>query len=46
MSGANFVKEAYFVHGEPNAATELAHKVRDKFSVECFVPEIGETVEI
>lgn len=45
-SGATLPREVYFVHGEPHASTELAHRVRDKFGVETFVAEMGETIEI
>lgn len=36
-------KKIYFVHGEPHAATALAHRVRDELGIETFVPERGET---
>lgn len=36
----------FCVHGEPHAATELAHRLRDKYKIETFVPEEGEEVEI
>lgn len=39
-------KQIYCVHGEEHAATELAHRVRDKFGVESFVPEMGEVIGI
>lgn len=42
----NFGVGVYFVHGEPHAATELAHKVRDKFNLKTYIPEMGETVEV
>lgn len=38
--------KVYFVHGEANAATTIAHKIRDEMEVEAFVPEEGEIVEI
>lgn len=38
--------KVYCVHGEPEAATALAHKIRDEFQIEAFVPERGETVEV
>lgn len=41
-----FPKEIYFVHGEPHASTELAHRTRDKFGVETFVAEYGESVVV
>jgi len=40
------LKEVYCVHGEPVAATELAHRVEDKYKIEAFVPEYGERIEI
>jgi len=39
-------KKVYCVHGELHATTELAHRIRDKFGIESFVPEIGEMVEV
>jgi len=45
-SGGKLPKTIYFVHGEPHAVTELAHKVRDIFGVETLIPEFGEKVEI
>ncbi len=39
-------KQVYCVHGEEHAATELAHRLRDKYSISALVPEEGETVEI
>jgi metallo-beta-lactamase family protein len=39
-------KEVYCVHGDPHAATELAHRVRDQFGVKAFVPAAGESVMI
>ncbi len=46
IGGSQLPKEIYFVHGEPHAATELAHKVRDKFNLKTFIPEMGETIEV
>ena len=39
-------KQIFCVHGEEHAATELAHRLRDKYQTEVFVPEYGEEVEI
>lgn len=39
-------KKVFCVHGESHAATELAHRLRDMYSIETFVPTFGETVEI
>lgn len=39
-------QKIFCVHGEPHAATELAHRLRDKYKIETFVPEEGEEVEI
>jgi metallo-beta-lactamase family protein len=39
-------KKLYCVHGEPEAATVLAHKIRDQFGIATFVPEFGESVEV
>ena len=36
----------YCVHGEPEAATQLAHRAKEKFDTEAFVPEFSETVQI
>ncbi|KKS52410.1 MAG: hypothetical protein UV18_C0007G0059 [Candidatus Magasanikbacteria bacterium GW2011_GWC2_42_27] len=35
-----------FVHGDDHAATELAHKTRDRYGVKTIVPEFGEKVEV
>jgi metallo-beta-lactamase family protein len=46
-AGANNIpKKVFCTHGEPHAATELAHRIRDTYQVETFVPEFGEVVEI
>lgn len=42
----NVPKKIYCVHGEPHAATELAHRLRDTYQIEAFVPEMGEKIEI
>jgi metallo-beta-lactamase family protein len=39
-------QKIFCVHGEPHAATELAHRLRDVYNVEALVPEMGECVEI
>lgn len=39
-------KKIFCVHGEPHAATELAHRLRDAYNVEAVVPEMGERIEI
>ncbi len=38
--------KVYCVHGEPHAATELAHRIREDVDVTAFVPEEGETIEV
>lgn len=38
-------KKVYCVHGEPHAATEFAHRIRDRFGIDAFVPEYGDRVE-
>lgn len=43
-SGQKPPKEIYFVHGEPHASTELAHRTRDLYGVDTFVAEMGERV--
>lgn len=42
----NSLKEVYCTHGEPVAATELAHRIKDTYGVNTFVPEYKEVVEI
>ncbi|MFA4831497.1 MAG: MBL fold metallo-hydrolase [Patescibacteria group bacterium] len=39
-------KKIYCVHGEPHAATELAHRLRDQLGIETFVPEEGGVVDL
>ena len=39
-------KQVYCVHGEPVAATELAHRIKDQYKAETFVPEYLEKIEI
>lgn len=39
-------KKVYCVHGEPTAATALAHKLRDEFDIKAIIPEYGEMSEI
>ena len=39
-------EKVYCVHGEPNAATTLAHRLRDELGIDAFVPENGETVDV
>jgi metallo-beta-lactamase family protein len=39
-------QKVYFVHGEPHASTELAHRVRDALSIQTYVPERDEVFEI
>lgn len=39
-------EKVFCVHGEPHAATELAHRLRDSLHIQTFVPEAGETVEV
>lgn len=38
--------KVFCVHGEAHAATELAHRLRDKYRIETYVPEEGEEIEI
>ncbi len=45
-SGPGLPQKVYCVHGEPNAVTELAHKIKQDTHIQAFVPEYGETVEI
>lgn len=39
-------EKVYCTHGEPTAATALAHRLRDDLHIKTFVPERGETVEL
>lgn len=39
-------QRVYCVHGEPHAATELAHRMKDDLGVKAFVPEEGDVVEV
>ncbi|PIR03917.1 MAG: MBL fold metallo-hydrolase [Candidatus Magasanikbacteria bacterium CG11_big_fil_rev_8_21_14_0_20_39_34] len=39
-------KKVYCIHGEPESSTALAHKLRDELSIDAFVPERNETVEL
>jgi len=39
-------EQIFCVHGESHAATELAHRLRDNFNIQTFIPEMGETVDI
>ena len=45
-SSGNTPKKIFCVHGESHAATEFAHRLRDKYETEVFVPEFGEEFEI
>ncbi|HYE59831.1 MAG TPA: MBL fold metallo-hydrolase [Candidatus Kapabacteria bacterium] len=36
----------YCIHGEPHAATELAHRIRDQYSVQTFVPDMEEQIDV
>ncbi|MFZ2190273.1 MAG: MBL fold metallo-hydrolase [Candidatus Magasanikiibacteriota bacterium] len=45
-SGGNVLKKIYLVHGEPHAATELAHRLRDKYNFDVFVPEENEQINL
>lgn len=39
-------KQVFCVHGEENAATTLAHLIRDTYGAECFVPQLAEEVSL
>ncbi|MBT3538713.1 MBL fold metallo-hydrolase [Candidatus Parcubacteria bacterium] len=45
-TGKKNLKEVYCIHGEPVAATELAHRIKDQYKVDTFVPGYKEIVEI
>lgn len=45
IAGAEKIpREVYCVHGEPHAATELAHRLRDELKIKTFVPQLGESI--
>jgi metallo-beta-lactamase family protein len=39
-------KKVYCVHGEPHAATKLAHKLGHELDIKALIPDFGETVEV
>lgn len=39
-------RRAFMVHGEPDSAQALADGLRDQFSVDAAVPELGQAVEL
>ena len=39
-------EKVFCVHGEPESATSLAHKLRDQIGAKAFVPEGGESFEL
>ncbi len=39
-------EKIYFIHGEPESATDLAHTVKEKLGIKTFVPEEGEKNEL
>ncbi|PIR77724.1 MAG: MBL fold hydrolase, partial [Candidatus Magasanikbacteria bacterium CG10_big_fil_rev_8_21_14_0_10_38_6] len=39
-------KKIYYVHGEPHAATALAHKIKQDMGISGFIPEYAETIEV
>lgn len=45
-AGEGRPKKVFCVHGEPHAATELAHRLKDNFGIEALLPEYGEEVEV
>lgn len=45
-SSGHAPKQIFCIHGEPHAATELAHRIRDTYGVMPEVPEYCETVEL
>lgn len=36
----------YCIHGEGHAATELAHRLRDAYGIQTFVPSFGDSVDV
>lgn len=45
-AGDGHPKKIFCVHGEPHAATELAHRLKDNFGIEALLPEYVEEIEI
>jgi len=45
-SGPNLPKKIYCTHGEPHAATELSHRLRDIYKIDVEMPEMGQKIEI
>ena len=45
-AGGGHPKKIFCTHGEPHAATELAHRLKDNFDIEALLPEYGEEVEV
>ncbi|MCB9798997.1 MBL fold metallo-hydrolase [Candidatus Nomurabacteria bacterium] len=39
-------QKVYCIHGEPESATTLAHRLRDDLGIEAFVPEVGDSFEM
>ncbi len=39
-------KKIYCVHGEPQPATELAHRMKEQIGVDAYVPEYAEIIDI
>ena len=42
----NSLKEVYCVHGEPVAATDLAHRIKKDLGLKTYIPEYKEVVEV
>ncbi len=45
-SAESLPEKMYCVHGEPKSATKLAHRAKEKYDLEAFVPAFGEIVEV
>lgn len=43
---AKLPEKVYCVHGEEEAVSQLAHRLKGELGVESFVPEFGEVVEV
>lgn len=39
-------EKVYCIHGEPESATALGHRLRDELGIKAFVPEVGDFFEM
>ena len=45
-TGKKHLQKVYCVHGEPDAATTLADKIKGQYNIDAYIPKFGEIVEI